>query len=497
MALPVSMLINGLDVRGAYGLEILSHGAHDLPDLSGDNFKISGRDGKIPGASTISEKKVTILGTVTGTSHSDLLTKLKALKIALTTEYHGLKPFVLSFPEYTDRYFSARLEGGIKVAMVGPAFLADSAEVEINVVLNDPAGIYNTLSFANVSQSPFSSPLSIGYNYQGSAITRPRITLENVGASPITALTLINTACKTTTRVITPATNTNIARGAGRWADVKGSGFFLAASNPQLKYTCQGNFNPGCFTIFMFFKLTNIAYTNTYLFSTTGNTISIYYNFSAAKWYFAMGAKAVEIADVVSGFAQDKWMAVAASFDGANMRMSLYSIPDAYQSAGTPQTQTNILIPTNIYIGSDATPANAGSKYIDDVRLFNYPLSGLATSILAGSEWDTLKVMTAPLPIGRGVTLYNSMDAADDTVGMGNTSLVSAVSIAQYSILKLDCDAQTANLVTATMGTPTNSIASISGEFPFLVPGYNGIQVVYTGSASGLNMAIEDKRRFL
>jgi hypothetical protein len=315
-----------------------------------------------------------------------------------------------------------------------------------------------------------------------------------VGAAGITSLTLINTACKNSQRLITAGSAKAMTRVTGRWSDAKGAMRFLAASSPELIYPCQGNFNPGCFSIYMNFLQHGVASNNVrYLFSTTGDVIKIHESAPGVLSFDLNGT--VLQADISGYLVQDQWWRLFASYDGANMKFYVKKIGGTVTvgTSGTGPGTPYRGLPTNFYIGTDASSANAGDKYIDEIRFFNYPLN-----IDVGEELDELHASLGPLPVGRGCMFYLSCDDGPTAVGMDNTTLVITETVAQYSLLDINCETCQVNKLTANFNdTPDNVIDNVSGPFPFLVPGYNGIQVIHNGSASGLNMAIEDKRRFL
>ena len=487
MALTASISINGLDVRTTYGLEITSHEAHNSPELSGGSFEAGNREGSFPEISTLKSKQVKLNGWISSdTSHADLLLKIDALKTVLGSEDRGQKKFVLAFSNYSDRYFMARLIS-IKISILHPVYSSKFANIEINVLLDDPFGLYNTLSFANIGAA-FSSPYSFGFNYSGSAIARPRILIENVGATALTPLAIRNVGCKNKIVKVAPGTCSNVARATGRWSDVKGAALFLAASNPSLIFPCSGNLNPGCFSIYFLFRtpaITDNAIGT--LFSTTGDVIRIY---QKAQNTFTFSFNGTDYDITTASFIYDQWWRFCVTYDGSGLVLSIKRIggTSTYgMSVSGPISYRGL--PTNLYVGTNADGSGGGSKYIDDLRIYNYAIST--------SEIDMFHDSLGPVSINRGCTLYLPFKDSGEGYQADSTLLTITTSTAQYSMLSIDCDTMSVNLLTANLQTtPTDKIADASGEFPFLVPGMNGFQIVYTGSANGINMAIEDKRRF-
>ena len=499
MALTTSIKINGRDVRSTYGLEILSHEIHDLPGQQGENFKPSGRDGQIAGIQTYEAKQLKLSGYIDQTTHALLLTAIDNLKKALYGGHLGRAQFTIEFTDYTDRYFLGRV-AGFKVYAVEAIYISTRANVELVIILDGPFGVYDTLALSNISGSPFSSPFSFGYSYGGSAISRPRIFIENTINDDITSLTIINTSCKSGRRNIS-ATAANITRATGRWSDIKGAAAFAAASSPSLAFACRQNFNPGCFTIFMFFYPTGTASPDDYgyLFSTTSNTVRLYHYDVGTELRFDINGTVLAIGDSQYNLTANEWYAVAASYDGTNMNLSIYRISTDTLYVVEPTTVTYRGLPTNIYIGTDASGGNGGVlKRLDDVRLFNYVLNGMGANPASGSELEYLYKATGPLPIKQGCTLYLPFDYKLDGLGMANTSLVIIDTLSQNEMYEIDCERMVVYALTAGLATnPSAIMDKVSGEFPFLVPGTNGIQIIHDGAASSLNMAIEDKRRFL
>jgi len=498
MALTISIRINGRDARATYGLEILSNPIHDMPDMEGEDFAAIGRDGSIPGAYQHKKRDLKLSGYISQASHSALLTALDALKSAMGAEYHGARTFRIEFTNLSDRYYMARLTT-LRVMLVGPHYIATAAQVELTLSVDQPLGVYDTLTLANVTGSPFSSPFSMAYTHSGTAISRPRITVENVGAGNITSLEILNTACESRTRTVTATATGSITRNTGRWTDQNGAAQYLTALAPTLKFTTKGNFNPAAFTILGFFRrLTGGGITAAYMFSTTSGTIQLYYDVTNSKWVFSVNGTAIEIADSASGFTTNEWWMVAASYSGGATNLSLYDIDGATLWIAAPGSVSYSGIPTEIFIGTDATPANAGNKQLDDIRLFNYVLNGMGANPATNSELESYYLATGPLPMSRGCTLYLPFDYKLDGIACENTSLIITDTMAQYELYEIDCERmQVYALAAGLAASPSTIMNLVSGVFPFLVPGTNGIQVIHNGSASALNLAIEEKRRFL
>ena len=488
-----SIKINGRDVRAAYGLEILSGLPYGMAQLAGQDSKIAGREGAVAGNYNLDARTIRLSGEVLATSHAALLTQLDALKAAMGAEYNGARPFRLELADITDRYFLCRLKS-FDASPIGQSFICTSTKVDIEIILDNPFGIYNTKSLYNITGSPFTSPISLGINHLGTGLTRPRILLENVGANNISSLTLINTACKNTQRLIAPSAVKPMTRVTGRWGDAKGAALFTAASSSGLAYLCQGNFNPGCFSVYMdIYAQASTTGSVGYLFSTTGDIIKIY---DKSFGQFAFSVNGTELqANVVGTFIDGQWWRMFASYDGVGMKFYIKRLgyPTTYGTSGLGPGTPYTGLPTSFFIGTDASSDNVGTKRIDELRLFNYPLN---TDV--GDELDALNDSLGPLPIGRGCTFYQSFDDSDSAIGMDNSILVITETVAQNSMLDINCETFQVNKLTAAFDTaPDNVIDNVAGEFPFLVPGYNGIQLIHNGSASGLNIAIEDKRRFL
>jgi hypothetical protein len=499
MSLTISIKINGRDVRATYGLEILSHDIHNLPDLEGDSFNPSARDGQIPGVQTYRNKQIKLNGYIDQNTHALLLTAVDNLKTALYGGAAGKGQFTIEFTDYTDRYFLGRM-ADLKIIPIGPVYTATKANVELMILLDSPFGIYDQYTITDLTPAAgFTFPNSIGFNHSGKAITRPKIFIQNIG-NPITQFILTALAIKNQKRAITGTTSGTIARASGRWGDVLGAASFVAASTPGLYFASAGNFNPRWFSIVLFFNQNITGVGNTgYLFSTTGNVIKLYEK-TSDRFTLDVNGTELSILHSASHFTHQTWFAIAAGYDSNVMAMMTLKLDDLFSafSIGSGPVTPYVTTPTNFYVGSDATPANAANKKIDEFRIYNGLLPGIASADYAGSWLEHYLTAGYPLPINIGCPFRLSFDRDCVAEGCSNTTLTSAESIGSNLILEIDSETQSAKVLTvAANGTSDNVMDNISGEFPHIIPGANVWQFTGTGTTPGFALYLEDKRRFL
>lgn len=499
MARQVTVKINGKDVWESFGLDIISVTPEimGMPELESRGFEVIGRDGSSPSISGYKSRRHTINGIMVDTTHANLLSGLKDLKQEVAGGHHGRYRFRITFADDSNVYYLARMIS-MNVAPIGPRFKATEAQISLTIILEDAVGLYDTFTLTDLGGSPFTSPYSSFFQNAGSAIMRPRILLENVEAGAITDISIINVACRNRLRSITPSGGTAPTRQTGRWGDVAGAAGFTPGGSNNIQFASQGNFNPGCFSFLCLLKPVSSGNGMSvgYLFSTTGNTIKLYH--SAASIIFDVNGTTRTISDATSGLTIDEWFAIGACYNGANMRLRIYRISTQTDSITISTGVTYRGIPTTLYIGSDASGANNGYKHLDDIRFYSRPLTGFFPGTLSNDDWTDFRASTGPIPIERLTSLYLSFDYKLTALGYENTQLDLTPTVAQNKYLEIKCDEKDVYLLAdAFESAPASQMASVSGEFPFFVPGYNGIQVIHDGDASSVNMAIADERRYL
>ena len=155
-------------------------------------------------------------------------------------------------------------------------------------------------------------------------------------------------------------------------------------------------------------------------------------------------------------------------------------------------------LPTNFYLGANAAGTSNGYKDLDDIRIYNRAISGMESPLASGDEFSELAEAGVPLPIADGVTAYFPMTRNVIGYGWENTHLTITQSLPQNNFFYIDSETMQVSLVTGTPAdAPVDAIANVSGSFPILVNGKNAIQIVHDGAAASLEVAIEDKRRYL
>jgi len=491
MALAISIKINGKDIRDKWGLEILSCDNLDTPPNDLSAFVAPTRDGGVPGISNYKPRDFRMIGEFidpTGTpTRSTALALVDDLKEFLSPKYDSMRQVRIDFADLTDRYYLARLKS-IRLIPIQPRYTSTRFRVEIVFQIDNPFGIYNTLTLSNITA--FASPFSTFVNHSGKVPTRPRIRIENTSGT-LTSLSLYNLAIRHRTRNIATTTS-GLKWVSGRWADVKGAIHFDGAGT--LSFPTLGNFNPNRFTFGCWFRPTSLAAT-TYIFSTTGDVIKCYYE-PAAGIRFDINGTVIVISDATSGLATDEWFLIVCSYDSSTMRLNIYDL-DAGTWSSVSDTVSYSSIPTNTYLGATAAGASQGNKYLDDIRFINRVLTGFdGVTPSEGSEKDIWEAALAPLPMDDGMTAYFPFDCKTDGIAWENTLLTITETVAANSMLEIDCENHRAFIITATpAASPSSIMDNVSGEFPFLLPGFNGIQVVH--NATNITMAIEDKRRFV
>jgi len=490
MASTVSIRINGKDIRDKWGVEILSVNELDTPPNNLSSFIAPTRDGGIPGISTYEPRDFRMIGeTINTTSHASALSLIDDLKEFLSPKYHSMRQVRLEFTDLSDRYYMARMQS-IRLIPIQPRLMTKNYRIEIIFRIDDPFGIYDTLTLSNITA--FTSPFSTFIDHSGKVPTRPRIRIAHASGASMTALNIYNTAIRHRVRNIT-TTPSSLKWITGRWGDVNGAIHWDGAGT--LSFPTLGNFNPGYFTFGAWFRPTSLAGT-TYLFSTTGDVVKCYYE-PAAGIRFDINGTVVVIADATSGLTTGEWFLIVCNYNGTDMRLLIYDL-DADSWSSVTDTVSYSGLPTTTYLGSTAAGASQGNKYMDDIRFLNRVLTGFGGSTPSeGSERDAWEAALGPLPMDDGMTAYFPFDYKTDGIAWENTQLTIAETVAAGSMLEIDCENQRAFIITATpAAAPSGIMDNVSGEFPFLLPGINGIQVVHTGSTT-ITMAIEDKRRFV
>jgi hypothetical protein len=498
MALSVSIRFDGKDIREKWGIEILSHNILDSPEQDIKHFESKTRDGGISNLSTFKPREVFLSGEVKNdTSHASLISDIDDFKKFVSGHYHGLRQFRMEFTDMADRYYMARFKS-VRVKPIEPIYISMKYAIEIVLVLDQPFGIYNNYTFGVVIPLG-SSPVSATYTHNGTAPARPRMRIENVGTS-MSSIELINTAVRHRIRNIDTTESGLKWAPTGRWSDKYGAIWFDSAGS--LYFPCKYNFNPHTFTVAMWIRW-NSTSTAGYFFSTTSDDIYCRHDATVPAgidFYVNVGGGiTATIADSTSGFTTGEWFLVVCTFDGINARLNIYDLAADSWSADSVAATTYASIPTNFYVGTDASSANMGNKSVDDIRIYNRIVTGFdGVSYPEGSEKDVWEAANGPLPMDRGLTAYLPFDFKTDAKGWEYTSLIITETVAQNNMIELDCENHRAFLITATPeDSPAGIMDNVSGEFPFWIPDVNGLQVIHNGSASGLNLYVEENRRFI
>jgi len=269
-----------------------------------------------------------------------------------------------------------------------------------------------------------------------------------------------------------------------------GAAKFTGADNPRLKFTALGVFNPAQFSVVGYvYEFVGAAAGAGYLFDTTGNKIRCYHDTGNSKWVFEVNGTTCEITDAVSGFTHGTWWAVGCFRWGSLLTFRIYntSTKDEYYDNATGASYTEV--PTDVFIGQRADGAEDGDHYIDDLRFYNFPYPV--------DLWTDFNAALRPLPIGKGCCAYFDFDYKTNGVGLEGTNLNITESIASRKYFDIDSEKMIVNLVAANMeNAPASIMDNVSGEFPILTAGVNGIQIT-TDTGDNIDIGIETSRRFV
>lgn len=123
----------------------------------------------------IEPRELQLEGTVVGTSHADLITKLDGLKRFLASG-----SLQLSTNHDTTRYYDVRLVRATAV-MFTPAFLATAARVTVVLIAHDPCAKATSTTTVNFTSTAQACAL-------GTAISRPVITITGPATNPLLTL---------------------------------------------------------------------------------------------------------------------------------------------------------------------------------------------------------------------------------------------------------------------------------------------------------------------
>jgi phage-related protein len=161
------MKINGIDAS-TYGFVLGSaQGAADAPSRQTPRANIAKRGSRAVGRSIHLPRRITLNGTVRGSSASVARNRLDLLEMALSTE-----PVRLIFDDHTDRHIDALLDSfAVPPREMGSA-ITKVFSVGVVLTADDPF-FYDTSETVSSSSVPL-----------GTAPTRPRITLTPTVAAP-------------------------------------------------------------------------------------------------------------------------------------------------------------------------------------------------------------------------------------------------------------------------------------------------------------------------
>jgi len=494
MALATSIKFNEKDVRSAFGLEVMDIQGIGTSRTNVGAIETFGMPGAKAGISKHGAKGIKLTGYIEGTSHSDLLAKIDSMNKEISFGYHGLQTLRLTISDYTDRYYEARCLD-VKITPIHPRFSSFFVNVEIMFGIDDPYALYSTLTLAGVT-AYLTPTISLSVDIGGSAIARPRIRIYNDGTT-FDDLHIYTIATRNKLQTISTTTE-NVASADGRWGDMYGAAKFEGANDPRLKFTALGVFNPECFTVVGYvYEFVGAAGGAGYLFDTTGNKVRCYHDTGNSKWVFEVDGTSCEITDATSGFTHSEWWAIGVARNGADIYLQMWNISteNGYWQSATGASYKEV--PTDVFIGQRADGAEDGDHYIDDLRFYNYKWPGMGSTPSAGSLWTDFKTALRPLPIGKGCCAYFDFDYKTNGVGLEGTNLNITESIASGKYFDIDSEKMIVNLVAANMeNAPASIMDNVSGEFPVLTAGVNGIQIT-TDTGDNIDIGIETARRFV
>jgi phage-related protein len=501
MALTTSIKINGIDIRAAYGVEILSKQGFGNPPFGKSLTAYSNKAGGFQGNSYYQPRTIKLSGEIRAADHDTLITYIEYLKDLLYAGPDGKRNLIIEFGDETDRYYKASVISN-DIVMAPPILTSCYSTIEIALSIDESFAAINDFVLQQIPGSPITSPFSGALAYDGTAESRPRIVCENIESTGIASLKLLSMCSRQVKKSIS-VTTTGLKRGTGAFGDSKGAAWFDNAGSSY--FASYANFNSFCFTVMSLIKLDNGQTNPGYLFSTAGDVIRCYYDTGNEKWIFAIDSDTCEILDSESGFGPDNWFWICCEYNPGGM-MGLYManyastpgtiVADYYSSGGHHAT------PTNFYIGTNASLASPGYKYLDEFRVYCYPISSKYPSGQpTGTNYMSGKfVLPYPAPLDTGLSAYFPFDYKANGVGWQNNELILTNALAQNEIDEIDCERMTVyELGAAITASPTAIMSSVAGEFPILAPihGVCPIQIVHDGAASGLRVSIEKKERYL
>lgn len=183
-----SMHYNGVDLSGSsYGLTVLQGPVSFVPASRTTLRALGTRHGGYSQGGYLEPRELPVSGYVTGTSASNMKSKLDALKLVMNPA-NGEKSIRLD--HVSDRYWLGRLAGDIEYTNVGPS----SCKVEMRFQCADPLAYSTTetTQTVTVDTNPEVATVPAAGVVAGTEYARPVWKVQNTTGGSVSLITIMN-----------------------------------------------------------------------------------------------------------------------------------------------------------------------------------------------------------------------------------------------------------------------------------------------------------------
>lgn len=479
MALTPSVRINGFDVRETFGMEIESIIPRGPGPVRRSSTPLGERPGRVGQHTMTDEAVFTIAGHITGTSAANRLSNFRSFLSEISPGRDGRRTFIFRL-EDSGLEWICQYNGGFEHRPISKAWFNEKESQFICQFAAQRGSALRGVSFN--SATGLSDKKCLMTSNSADYSVRPLIQLTNTNAAAVTAVTFRNYAKRRVMRKITGTMSAAFAPAVGAYG--------LGINIPNTGSNTFSFVNSGLWpsqrgwTILFRFKRVFTTGNRTFWQTSQGSDKLVYDSASDQLQVILNGSVIATFSSALVALSTSSFVQVAVRHQPVFFSSTSNEQATIFVGAteGTAANGSPVADPgANLYFFTDNAGGTRAEGIGDEIALFSQALPNDMIIGLANSF----------RPIGQhnleGLSLYVSFDEGVDGIGQSNLDMTfSSISLGQNSSLMVDCEKQTAKIITSAFGI-TDVLDKFSGEFMELEPGTNMLQLLVTGGGASGN----------
>lgn len=456
-------------------------GGRGLPVVRERLVEIPGRDGMLEFEPDYGPRTITLMGTVSGDTLSDLQDNLDGLKALIAIDGRAAQSSVtnrrhgqLHFGDEDDRYYPVRYGGQLTVQKIVPWRRSIVAEVELQFTLASPFAVSQDATQVSVTGLTTARKEFV-VEPLGGAPVRPRflirptatisqVILERLAADErnlrAIALTVVGTQTYSRT---TGRLGYGLVTGVGQYAQVAATRNFPDDGRVSVwgLYEAQFNATEGGSDRYCWSLRTNAT-----------NFIACYFQKAADAFVFETqrAGSATKVQSAAQAFVKNAMLSIGVTRDPSNYRLYIGTEAAAVVSQANFPTLPNTL-QLGAFNGTNAWKGTIHEFHVDQ-------------AVWSSSDFTALAARKRLSQITRGTRLHATFDGSSTAEASGDHIMTVDHQLLSGDLMIIDMEQFTAERFRA--GAKTDAIASIQGRFFELGPGRDSLAVRLASGAGSV-----------